>query len=203
MKNTLARIILCAAAIVCTAAWNANAVNLVQNGGFETGDFTGWTHTGDANMFDNVGNDPNFAHSGNFHANLGSYPDFGGLGQSIATVAGTTYTFSFWLAYDVTPDFGDPDASFQALWNGGQVLSITNLTAGGPFDYTLYSFSVLATGASSTIQFNYRHGNDFWRLDDVSVAVPEAASTIWLALPTFAALGLVYSRRGRKGLARA
>jgi hypothetical protein len=204
MKNKLARIILCAAAIVCTAAWNAHAVNLVNNGGFETGSFSGWTHTGDANGFDGVDSaHPAIAHSGQSYAFLGSYPDLGGLGQNIATVMGQQYTFSFWLAYDVTSGFGSPDASFQAFFNGNQLLSITNLTAGGPFGYTQYSFTVLATGATSNIQFVYKHGNDFWRLDDVSVAVPEAASTIWLALPTFAGLGLLYSRRGRKGLARA
>ena len=35
MKPTLARKIFCIAALLCAAAWNANAVNLVADPGFE------------------------------------------------------------------------------------------------------------------------------------------------------------------------
>ena len=50
MKNTLVRSIFCAAALLCIVAWNAKAVNLVTNGGFETGSFSGWTHTDPSNF---------------------------------------------------------------------------------------------------------------------------------------------------------
>lgn len=207
MKLTLARKIFCAAALVCAAAWNANAVNLVANPGFESGSFSGWNHTGDANGFDNVGSNPAFAHSGTYHANLGSNPDLGGLAQNLSTVAGTAYTLSFWLAYDVTVDPNDPNltpnAVFEVYFNNALVFHIDNTTAGAPFDYKLFAFTVVATSGTSNLQIVYQHGNDFWRLDDVAVQVPETASTIWLALPTFAALGLLYSRKGRKGLAQA
>ena len=83
MKMTLVRIILCAAALVCTTAWQANAQNLVANGGFETGDFSSWTHSGDANGFDTVGDVSTFAHSGTHYAALGSFPDSGRLEQNL------------------------------------------------------------------------------------------------------------------------
>jgi hypothetical protein len=200
MKNTLVRSLICAAAVLCTVAWNAKAVNLVTNGGFETGSFSGWTHT-DPSGFDNVGSDPLFANSGTFHANLGASPNPGHLSQSLTTVAGNQYTLSFYLANDFTAGLG-PSTAFEVFWNGVSVLA---LPANAPvFPYTNFTISgLVATGGATTLEFVYHHDNDFWRLDDVSVNVPEGGSTMWLALPTFAALGLVYSRRGRKGLARA
>jgi hypothetical protein len=200
MKNTLARSIFCAAALLCTVAWNAKAVNIVNNPGFETGDFTGWT-VNDPSNFTNVGSNPLFAHSGNFHANLGAQGLTGSLSQSLTTVAGTSYTLSFWLANDsaTTPN------SFAAFFNGVQVFALTNAAV---FGYTQFTIAgLVATGSSTVLDFRYRHDADFFRLDDISVdgasSVPETASTIWLALPTFAALGLVYSSRQRKGLVRA
>ena len=199
MKNTLARSIFCAAALLCTVAWNAKAVNIVNNPGFETGSFSGWT-VNDPSNFTNIGNNPLFAHSGTFHANLGAQGVTGSLSQSLTTVAGTSYTLSFWLANDssTTPN------SFAAFFNGVQVFAIANSAV---FGYTQFTIAgLIATGSSTVLDFRYRHDADFFRLDDISVdasSVPETASTIWLALPTFAALGLVYSRRGRKGLVRA
>ena len=200
MKNTLVRSLFCAAALLCTVAWNAKAVNLVTNGGFETGSFSGWTHT-DPSNFDNIGTDPLFAHSGTYHANLGASPGPGALSQSLTTVAGNFYTLSFYLANDITAGLG-PSTAFEVFWNGVSVLA---LPANSPaFGYTNFTITgLVATGSASTLLFQYHHDNDFWRLDDVSVNVPEGGSTMWMALPTFAAIGLVYSRRGRKGLARA
>jgi hypothetical protein len=200
MKNTLARITFCAATLLCTVAWNANA-NLVANPGFETGNFSGWT-VNDPSGFTGVGNDAAFAHSGSHYAFLGATPNTGSLSQSLTTVAGTFYTLSFYLANDMTPGLG-PTTAFEVFWNGASVLA---LPGNSPvFGYTNFTISgLVATGGATTLEFRYRHDNDFWRLDDCSVTVPESASTIWLALPTFAALGLVYSRKVRgKNLARA
>ena len=50
------------------------------------------------------------------------------------------------------------------------------------------------------LEFVYNHNNDFWRLDDINVSaqgVPEAFSTIWLALPAFGALGMLHFSRAR------
>jgi hypothetical protein len=196
-----AKKIFCIAALLCIGAWTANA-NLVVNGGFETGDFTGWT-VNDPSNFSGVGNDPGLAHSGNHYAFLGATPNTGMLSQTqnLMTTAGTFYTLSFWLANDITSQLPPGTTSFEALWNGAPVFNISNPAA---FDYTLFSFSVQATGPSTVLEFDYRHDNDFWRLDDVSVNVPDSGSTIWLALPIFAGLGLLnYRFRVAQGLARA
>ena len=202
MKTTLARKISCIAALLCAAAWSANA-NLVADPGFEaSADGLGahpfsasWTNI-DASANSNVGGDSAFAHSGNNYANLGATPGFGSLSQVLGTTIGQSYALSFWLANDITT--GPAGNSFQVLFNGIQVFSLTN---SGAFGYQQFTISgLVATTGATALEFVYNHNNDFWRLDDVSVeaaGVPEAFSTIWLALPAFGALGLVQLSRSR------
>ena len=201
MKQTLARKIFCIAALSCAALWSANAVNLVADSGFEaSADGAGphpfsasWTNI-DASGFSGVGGDSLFAHTGNNYAFLGAKPGFGSLSQALTTMAGQSYSLSFWLANDITAGLPSGN-SFRVLFGGVQVFALTNQSA---FGYTQFTISnLVATSTTSALEFVYNHNNDFWRLDDISVdaqGVPEAFSTIWLALP---ALGLVYFSRGR------
>ena len=84
------------AAIRCSLMFTAAAAfslahpgkaNLITNGGFETGDFVGWTQSGDTS---NTFVTPGYylpPHSGNFEAALGP-TTFGYLSQTLATVPG-------------------------------------------------------------------------------------------------------------------
>ncbi len=86
--------------------------SLLQNGDFETGDFSGWTLAG--NVFENGtlyngvvgttsltdGSGPDFIHSGNYGAFLGD-TNPATLSQTIKTVPGRSYLLSFWLANPV------------------------------------------------------------------------------------------------------
>ena len=210
MKLTLSKII-CTAVVVCTAVWTVNAAG-VNDGGFEaSADGIGahpfsaaWT-LNDPSGFSNVGGDSAFAHSGDNYANLGSTPGTGTLspaGGLSGLVLGQFYTLSFWLANDIT--VGLPSGnSFQVSFLGNPVFSLTNQAA---FGYTQFTISNVQYTGNNGLVFTYNHNNDFWRLDDIMVTgqgVPEAFSTIWLALPAFGALGLLhFSRaRGRKSLA--
>jgi hypothetical protein len=204
MKTTLARKIFCIAALLCAVAWSVNAANIVADPGFEaSADGLGphpfsasWT-VADPSGFSNVGGDAAFAHSGTNYANLGAPGTPGSISQALGTVAGQSYTLSFWLANDITAGLPAGN-SFRVLFGGVQVFILTNQAA---FGYTQFTIAgIVATNASSSLEFVYNHNNDFWRLDDVSVekaGVPEAFSTIWLALPAFGALGLVQFSRGR------
>ena len=121
----------------------------------------------------------------------------GSLSQALNTVAGQSYSLSFWLANDVT--VGLPAGnSFSVFFNGVQVFTLANQAA---FDYTQFELSnLVATGAVTQLEFVYNNNSDFWRLDDINVSaqgVPEAFSTIWLALPAFGALGLLHFSRAR------
>src|SRR4029077_11878699 len=86
-------------AVLASAAVSAHAQNLVANPGFETGNFTGWTLSGDTGFCGVTNQNP---HSGRFCAVLATQhrppPDYGFLDQTITTVVGQLYHVDFWLA---------------------------------------------------------------------------------------------------------
>ena len=75
-------------ALLSAAPAHAN----VNNGGFESGTFDGWTLTGDTG-FAGVGED--IGHAGEFGAFFGP-EGVASLSQVISTVPGTRYTVRFW-----------------------------------------------------------------------------------------------------------
>ena len=173
----------------------ASAIPVV-NPGFETGDFTGWTGDtsgGDVTSF--------AAHSGSFGARFGTIFSLGFIAQDLVTLPGATYDLSFWLRNN-TSAFPDFPTHFEASWNGS-VISTSVLDNAAAFPYTQFTFTgLLATGSLTSLQFSFRHDPSFWDFDDVSVtlntappAVPEAFSTLWLALPLAGMWGFARLRR--------
>lgn len=187
---SLARIAAAALALASAAGAQA-AVELVANGGFETGDFSGWT----AAIGPFSGVDGSAAHGGAFGV-FGGEPDAPGtLAQDLATVAGTAYDIRLWLRSD-----GETPSVFRVRFGGVTLLDATDL---GAFDYTAYSFSAVATSALSTLEIGFRSDNGFLEFDDVSVqaaAVPEPASAL---LAAAGLAGLAVRRRLSGALRRA
>jgi hypothetical protein len=178
------------AALLLVATGPAQAQELIVNGGFETGDFTGWTQGGDT-TFTSVGTGT--PHSGRFAADLGPVgPNEGTLTQSIATTAGTSYHEMYWL----NNEGGTPN-SFRATINGATVAG-TSITNGPAMPYTLFQFDFTATGASTSVGFAFVQYPAFWHLDDVSVTpspAPEPASLTLFGLGLVPLAGYAWRRR--------
>ena len=142
--------------------------SLVQNGGFETGDFTGWTLVGDTTIGGNVYNAVeteasfNVVHSGTYGAFLGDTL-LASLSQNISTIPGQHYLLSLWLNNDASGTV----QQFYVNWNGSTLFHLLNPPA---FSWTNLQFLVTASGTSTPLQFQAENDPSYFGLDDVNVS---------------------------------
>ncbi len=207
MRGTLlAAVLLVAVVVGLTVLPGVAFADIVVNGGFETGDLTGWTtNPAPAGGFPwtvetTGGLGPGFANSGNYYASTGCVgagcldPITGAwLTQTLPTIAGQTYDLSF--AYD--PYLGSP-VELQVQWGGATVLDLMNSNSPG---YTVYTVDdLLATSASTPLTFLGRDDPSFDGLDDVAVSPTPEPSTLVLVtsvLPCFAGMRVLWLRKLR------
>jgi len=130
----------------------------IVNGGFETGSFSGWTWSGNTG-FTGVTSTSRYVHSGTFGAQLGPIGSDGFLAQTLETIPGKAYIISFSLWVDP----GAPN-DFNASWGG--VPFFVNMPAG---EWTSFTFTEVAMGQSTVLQFGFRHDPAYLGLDDISV----------------------------------
>lgn len=180
----------CVALLATTITVPASASSLIQNGGFETGDFSGWELSGNLGY---TGVDEFQPRSGLFSAYMGPVTADGVLAQSFQTQPGASYQISFWLGSE-----GGVPNRFDVAFDGAQLLSIKDEPAIGYRNYTIVG---TATGDIATLRFTYRHIPALWRLDDVSVtplaAIPEPGS--WaMMIAGFGVIGAALRQRRRR-----
>src|SRR3954470_19192360 len=92
------------------------------NGGFETGDFTGWGSDQEGAA---VTSDPRNVHSGIYGLSLGTVGTLGHLTQTLHTTPGSNYLISVWLN---NTNGGSPN-EFQITWNQSLLYRATNMPA--------------------------------------------------------------------------
>jgi VCBS repeat-containing protein len=141
------------------------------NGGFETGDLTGWIASLGVSV-DFVGIGGEF---GNYAARLSNS---GTLDQNVMTTAGQHYTLSFSVA-------GDSEASgtsFKVFWDGVQLLAQTDVSAG----FTKYTFDTFpdgsplvgdATHATTLLHIVYATDGTGLLFDQISIAPTPGPAT--------------------------
>ncbi|HVS36826.1 MAG TPA: carbohydrate binding domain-containing protein [Gemmataceae bacterium] len=183
------------ATVVASGAAPARA-NLIQNPGFETGSYSGWTLGGDT-RYDFITSNPAFVHTGTYAARFAGLGDEALLSQTVATTPGGYYLVSFWLMSD-----GQQPNDFTATFAGRTLLQEDTVVA---TPYIQYTYTVQATATSSTLQFAARDDPGYWYLDDVSVdptssAAPEPSSTLLLGV---GAVGLTLYAGARRWRQRA
>ena len=164
----------------------AHGTNILVNGGFEDGNFTGWVQLLNTGFTDVTCPGPGpLVDEGNCSAELGPTGSDGVLAQGVNLTVGTHYLFTFAFLPDPV---GAPSAptDFSACFGAGllacdfgatPLLQLTN-PAVGP--YHTYSFVVLATAPMETVSFSFQDNGPLLQnvlhLDAVSLSVPEPAS---------------------------
>jgi len=175
-----------AVAAAVMLASGAHATELVTNGGFETGDFSGWTIDAVSYPMAVV---TNLVEAGSYAGRIAGFafaPDT--LAQDIHDVSGQSYQVSFWRWQDPFAPNG-----LDVTWNGVSIFSEVDNVANAGYEH----FSATVTGHGvDTLLFTSYNDPAFTYVDDVSVlgSVPEPAT--WaLMIGGFGLAGAALRRR--------
>ena len=132
----------------------------VVNGGFETGDLTGWSTSGSHIHVSQLELGGNF---GQYSALLSPTNIAETLSQSVATTPGQ-HDF---LSFDVIGDPESGDSPLTVSWDGTTILSLGNVPAG----VNHYTFDVTSDASLShtALNFTYTDDSDGMIIDSVAV----------------------------------
>ncbi len=190
--------------------------NAIQNCGFESGDFTGWTLSGNlqggAPPNNYYGVDSAFPNSGRYEgyfgvqggggSAIGSLGPFLALSQTLNLKPAQNYSLGFYLDQNAPSRIPGYVNHFDFSFGGPEIFSETNApNSGGAYKnytFTLATSSDPAAAANTQLLFHFQNDSDYFYLDDVYLtaagSVPEPAN-ILLVSPMIA--GLYLWRRKR------
>jgi len=181
-----------ATSLVLAAASHAFAGELVFNGGFETGNFSGWSvppnvgpgHPNSALFRVVTGGNP---HSGNHWAGMAS-AQLRFMSQVLPTQAGEDYELSFWLRHP-----GNASSRFVIRWEGQTIYDNFLLQLPDGDNWHRLSFPLHSNITGSLLEFGQQEFPIEWHIDDISVQVPAPGAATVLVMG-----GAVALRRGRR-----
>lgn len=206
------RMLLAGAVMALSASVSAGAVELVTNGSFETGDFTGWelfNFTGHSQTFMSVrtadAGQP-APTDGLYEGRFGPTGGRAGILQLLTTVVGRTYQLTFDVAGGQcgTAGCGGGVTEFSSFFDVGPGSGLGAQRYDFAFPYTSYSFTGVATSTSTLLSFSFRHDPWFYYLDNVSVTavrgpgggIPEPSAWALMILG-FGVVGTLARRRAK------
>ena len=207
MKSSLLFSVLVAMAIAASPA-KADFVN----GGFDTGNATGWTTANlqpansgvvSDSFVDSSSHGFILPHSPHFFASLSSdmlidknLPPTESnqipaeFSQTISTTNGTSYGLSFWANILTS---ATPGVSFRAYWDGTLLLNIQDPT-GPSAGWVNYNYVVTGTG-SDTVKFLGENIPRYNGLDDVSLTTALPGNLTTCGIAAVVGLGICGYRR--------
>ena len=183
----------------CALATSASASNIVLNPGFETGDFTSWVVNDGTWSVSNSNPSGVTPHSGQAFAWTGCVgigcidpgPNGAWFYQDLPTTIGQSYSLSFWYHPLGTPD------ELQVRWGGNVAVDIIN-QPNGP--YAMFLATVVATSATTRLEFLGRQDPGWNGVDDICVDTPNGSCASAAAVPE--PMSLVLLGSGLVGLRR-
>ncbi|HME91018.1 MAG TPA: hypothetical protein VKE49_06325 [Myxococcaceae bacterium] len=136
--------------------------NLITNCGFETGCFAGWAVTYSWTARFEGGE---VAHSGEFGLKFDPRDSLVELGQGLATVAGQSYTLSFWVQNGSTPD------RLQLWWN--EELVLDTMTDPDTLFQQIVIDGLVAPSDGTMFWVGFANPSDYIYVDDFVVVPSE------------------------------
>ena len=164
------------------------AGNIVQNGGWETGDFTDWTNNAGPDF---VTTNPSYVHSGDYGLAWGAVGHLGTIDQELTTSAGAEYELSFWYSI-----LDGPTNEIAAYVGGTEVYDAFDPTVGAGWINVTEDFT--ASSTSTDLEFGLRQDPGYSALDDISVTQISSSVPGPAALVPFVAASLATLRRRAK-----